>query len=365
MKKYLVMCLLSLCVLMLAACGKEEEIQPSEKQEVTFEAAVLEVHDGYCLVKPSDGSQERKSADKIEVSMKNMDSSLEPEVGDSIEITYDGMIMEIYPARLHEVYNIKIVKESENKEEPTLAQTESTLASTEEELDQKVAEIILEHNKPMFTGEECQAEGHIILEHEEQDGVTTVYALMMYGEYQFQNVDYLIKAAGTGVIPVVLSFGEHEDGREFTHMTWPEDGSGYNESIKEMFPEHLWDRVLIIQEADRALLTAMERAYAEEHLKMTGRDAVIGDYADVERTILTDHGISVDVSNKLFAYEEKLAPYPSWHGTLEKVEDGERYLYSVFYDEETNQIIYEKRFFGTNETVEKFVYDAETGELVN
>ena len=355
MKKYLGMCLLYFCVLMLAACRKEEEIQPSEKQEVTFEATVLEVHDGYCLVKPSDGSQERKSADKIEFSMKNMDSSLEPEVGDSIEITYDGMIMEIYPARLHEVYSIKIIEEA----------VETTLASTEEELDQKVTEIILEHNRPMFTGEECQAEGHIILENEEQHGVTTVYALMMYGEYQFQNVDYLIKAAGTGVIPVVLSFGEHEDGREFTHMTWPEDGSGYNESIKEMFPEHLWDRVLIIQEADRALLTAMERAYAEEHLKMTGRDAVIGDYADVERTILTDHGISVDVSNKLFAYEEKLAPYPSSHGTLEKVEDGERYLYSVFFDEETNQIIYEKRFFGTNETVEKFVYDAETGEPIN
>ena len=139
----------------------------------------------------------------------------------------------------------------------------------------------------------------------------------------------------------------------------------HNESIKEMFPEHLWDRVLIIREEDRELLTAMERAYAEEHLKMTGRDAIIGDYADVERTILTDHGISVDVSNKLFAYEEKLAPYPSWHGTLEKVEDGERYLYSVFYDEETNQIIYEKRFFGTNETVEKFVYDAKTGEPIN
>jgi hypothetical protein len=37
----------------------------------------------------------------------------------------------------------------------------------------------------------------------------------------------------------------------------------------------------------------------------------------------------------------------------------------VFYDEETNQIIYEKRFFGTNETVEKFVYDAKTGEPIN
>ena len=59
-----------------------------------------------------------------------------------------------------------------------------------------------------------------------------------------------------------------------------------------------------------------------------------------------------------------MGPYPSWHGTLEKVEDGERYMYSVFFDEETNQIIYEKRFFGTHESVEKYVYDAETGALI-
>ena len=372
MKKYLMMCFMSMCVAVLAACGKEE-IQIPEKNEVTFEATVLEAYDGYYLVNPVEGSSELNSADKIEVLTKNLDSSLEPEVGDVIEITYDGMIMEIYPARLHEVYSIKVVKEAENngicgypteKDMKTEETVEENLVLTEEELDHKVAEIILNQNRSWYTGEECQAEGHIILEHEEQDGVTTVYALMMYGEYQFQNVDYLIKAAGTGVIPVVLSFGEHEDGREFTQMTWPEDGSGYNESLKEMFPEHLWDRVLIIQEEDRELLTTMERAYAEEHLNMTGRDAVIGDYADVERTYLTDYGVSVEVSNKLLGYEPDLGPYPSWHGTLEKVEDGERYLYSVFYEEETGQITYEKRFFGTHETVEKFVYDAETGELI-
>jgi len=162
----------------------------------------------------------------------------------------------------------------------------------------------------------------------------------------------------------VLSFGEHEDGREFTHMTWPDDGSGYNASVKEMFPEHLWDRVQIIQEEDRDVLTKMERAYAEEHLKMIGRDAVIGDYADVERTYLTDYGVSVAVSNKMMEYEKYMGPYPGWVGTLEKVEDGERYLYSLFFDEETDQIVYEKRVFGTGETVEKFVYDAETGDKV-
>lgn len=236
---------------------------------------------------------------------------------------------------------------------------------TEEELDSKVAEIILEQQRTWYTGEECQAEGHIILEYEYADGMTIVYMLMMYGEYQFQNVDYLIKASGTGVIPVVLSFGvDEKDGTEFTNLKWPSDGSGYNESIKEMFPEHLWDRVLTIQEEDREALTAMERGYAERHLAMTGRDAIIGEYADVERTYLTDYGISVEVSNKMIEYEKDMGPYPNWHGSLEKIEDGERYLYSVFVDEEENQIEYEKRVFGTGETVEKFVYDAETGEPV-
>ena len=103
------------------------EVRIAERDEVTFEATVLEVHDSYYLVKPVDGSHELKSADKIEVSMKNLDPSLEPEVGDIIEITYDGMIMELYPAILHEVYSIKVVKESENAEGAPLAPTDTDL----------------------------------------------------------------------------------------------------------------------------------------------------------------------------------------------------------------------------------------------
>ena len=74
------------------------EVRIAEKKDVIFNATVLEIHDGYYLVNPVEGSRELSSADKIEVSMKNLDPSLEPEVGDLIEITYDGMIMELYPA---------------------------------------------------------------------------------------------------------------------------------------------------------------------------------------------------------------------------------------------------------------------------
>lgn len=258
-----------------------------------------------------------------------------------------------------------VASESTVAESTGAETTAAETIMTEEELDRKVAEIILEQQRTWYTGEECQAEGHIILEHEEADGLTTVYMLTTYGEYQFQNVDYLIKASGTGVIPAVLSFREDKNGEtEVINFEWPSDGSGYNDSIKEMFPEHLWDRALTIQEDDREILTAMERGYAERYLAMTGRDAIIGEYADVERTYLTDYGISVEVSNKMIEYEKDMGPYPNWHGSLEKIEDGERYMYSVFVDEEEKQIEYEKRVFGTGETVEKFVYDAETGEPV-
>ncbi len=233
-------------------------------------------------------------------------------------------------------------------------------------MDMVVSEAILEENKDHYMGGECQGEGHIILEEVEENGISTVYALMMYGGYEFQNVDYFIKTSGTGVIPVVMKFDLRlSSSTPMISMEWPMDGSGYNNSIKRMFPEHLWDRTLSIQDEDREILEAMERGYAERYLEEMGRDAVIGDYADVQnRTLLTDHGISVEVSNKMSVNEKLMGPYPGWHGTRENVENGVRYIYSKFYEEETNQIIYEKCVFDTMETVEKFVYNAKTGDPV-
>ncbi len=80
--------------------------------KTVFEATIIEIHDNSYLVEPVEGSLELKSADRITVSMEKLDSSVEPEVGDIIEITYNGDIMETYPARLGEIYSIKIVAEA-------------------------------------------------------------------------------------------------------------------------------------------------------------------------------------------------------------------------------------------------------------
>ena len=74
-------------------------------------AQILEIHDGYFLVEPVEGSRELRSASKIEIPMKNMISSPEPEVGDVLEIEYDGQIMESYPARISNVYSIRVTKQ--------------------------------------------------------------------------------------------------------------------------------------------------------------------------------------------------------------------------------------------------------------
>lgn len=76
-------------------------------QNCTFEAEVLEVREGVLLVEPVEGSFERRSADQITVA--NMASS-EPQVGDIVEVTYDGYIMETYPASLGEVFEVKVVE---------------------------------------------------------------------------------------------------------------------------------------------------------------------------------------------------------------------------------------------------------------
>ena len=85
----------------------------SNEAHQVFRAEILEIHDGNYLVKPVEGSWELNSADRIEVPIRNAHPSPEPEIGDVIEIEYSGEILETYPARIADVYGIKVIKETE------------------------------------------------------------------------------------------------------------------------------------------------------------------------------------------------------------------------------------------------------------
>ena len=62
----------------------------SNEAHQVFQAEILEIHNGNYLVKPVEGSWELSSADRIEVPIRNVHPSPEPEIGDVIEIEYAG-----------------------------------------------------------------------------------------------------------------------------------------------------------------------------------------------------------------------------------------------------------------------------------
>ena len=78
-------------------------------QAAVFYPVVEEIGDGYMTVLPNEDTPERASSDKITVPIQHMDSSKEPVVGDVVEISYNGVILESYPAQLGEIYRIQVM----------------------------------------------------------------------------------------------------------------------------------------------------------------------------------------------------------------------------------------------------------------
>ena len=111
MKRVLLLAVTLSLALVAAACGMFRGSGGSEAdsdETATFQAAILELYDGYCLVQPVEGSAELNSADQITVPLK--DAGLSPEVGDLLEIEYDGCISESYPAQITNVYSVRVVE---------------------------------------------------------------------------------------------------------------------------------------------------------------------------------------------------------------------------------------------------------------
>ncbi|MCD8190496.1 MAG: YobA family protein [Clostridiales bacterium] len=98
-------------LLSLTACGGETT------DRVTFRATVLEADESGFLVEPVAGSAELNNSDRIVVPMTSMEASPEPEVGDTLEIVYNGDIAESYPAQISTVYSIRVVEEGDSEHE--------------------------------------------------------------------------------------------------------------------------------------------------------------------------------------------------------------------------------------------------------
>lgn len=78
---------------------------PGDSSISLFNATVLEVTDDSLLVEPFADEEERKSSDRFWVRLPE-DTTLSFAPGDAVEISYDGMIQELYPAVLPNVFSV-------------------------------------------------------------------------------------------------------------------------------------------------------------------------------------------------------------------------------------------------------------------
>lgn len=251
-----------------------------------------------------------------------------------------------------EAFNGGSDENSENEDAGDSAAKSSTeayrLYNISNELNEAVANAIFDSDEGLFLEGEVKAEGHIVLQEDDKDGTKIIYALTMYGEYAFQN-DALVKISGTGAVPTVMKFSyDKNSGYSLRSYSIPNDGSGYADSVKEMFPKDLYNYVLSVSDSDLSNLQAQERKYVKTYLSEIERSAVIGDYSDFNYDYPE---ISSEVSSQIF---KRYWEYPDWIGTEEKIEDGVRYVYETQwknYGDDDSMIYFTKYVYGTGEII--------------
>ncbi|MCW3490470.1 M56 family metallopeptidase [Dethiobacter alkaliphilus] len=193
-------------------------------------------------------------------------------------------------------------------------------------LERAVTQAIKEQGAGYYRGEVVTA-GHVILGKQSANGTVTVYTLASLGWFGFENDIFTIVSGSSGV-PTVLTFNVDDNGRySLLEYREAQDGGGYADSVREMFPRELWDKVL--SPPPYPQLSAQQEAQAVQYLQEQGINAEISmNY--VEKSLPE---IDVEASNKLFSEITKTNPslnkYPYWLGTRHIVEDGKRFIYET------------------------------------
>ena len=214
------------------------------------------------------------------------------------------------------------------------------------------------------TDVECVGEGHIILGTQESDNQVEVYALCSAFGYGFRD-GYFIDNSGYSQIPTRFTFEINANGGyTLKEIKEAEDGDGLEESIYEMFPKTVADKICEGSHEDYyEELTAQCNRCAEAYLKKIGREAKVSSYYECNFPILSDYGVSDEVSNAL---TELHPEYSIYVGRFETIENGTRYLYSPIWSPDAKTygdgtVTFLKCDYATGKEIEKFAY-AVTGK---
>ena len=86
------------------------ELEDDTKKEYQFIGIIIESGKDYIIVEPDEGTNERKSSDRISIGIDRPTSGVNDfyVVGNRVRITYNGFINESYPAQI-DAFKIELV----------------------------------------------------------------------------------------------------------------------------------------------------------------------------------------------------------------------------------------------------------------
>ncbi len=144
-------------------------------------------------------------------------------------------------------------------------------ASPQNDLDASVSEAILSSHKGNYKSGDFMAESHVTLKTVENESVVTVYAMVLYIQFEFS--DGKLTEGSGGHMPAAITFERNAAGEYALKEYWiPKDGGLYLPSLREKFPADILDAL-----DTQKYITAQTRAcYAKavEYAKID-TDAII------------------------------------------------------------------------------------------
>ena len=212
---------------------------------------------------------------------------------------------------------------------------------------------------------ECIGEGHTLLGFREQGSKVEVFALCSLVGYGFRN-GIFVDESGSSCVPMLITFEKTADGGYIYKDTQvSKDGGDFVPSVKKMFPSALAREAIDAQGSEEIVSDHQKQcdAYAQTYLKSIGRKAKISTFHAEDFAVLSDYGVSAEVSNELL----RLHPdYGFYLGNFETVEPDGRHIWSVKWagdDNGTGTVTYTRKNRDTGTVIEKFAYQVEGDTL--
>ena len=140
-----------------------------------------------------------------------------------------------------------------------------------EDLESSITRAIMDFNQLDYTNYIFKTEDHIILDTVKKDNSVTVYAMVLYQEYGYEDGE--IKDIAGNHVPVAITFDIGKNGEYMLKEYWiPKDGSYYIPSIKEKFPAELVKEAIDTQQYIRQQQEACDQKL-QEYLQRLKKEA--------------------------------------------------------------------------------------------